>query len=208
MITGKQLSLITSRPELKVGKFVDPINAVLKEFSIITPRQQAMFIAQAVHESLGFSALVESLNYGAPALWRVFQRHFASLEEATTFANKPTKIANRVYAGRMGNGDEASGDGWRFRGRGIFQLTGRLNYKTASLALYSDERLLVTPALLEQPEAACRSAGWFWSTHGCNPLADKGDVEGVTRKINGWLNGLNFRQAYYAIALPIISSTS
>lgn len=183
-------------------KFVDPINKVIEEFEINTPQRLAMFLAQIGHESGGLTKLHENLNYKAARLTQIFPKYFRDVDP-DDYANNPEKIANRVYCNRMGNGDEHSGDGYRFRGRGAVQLTGRSNYTSCGEDLEVD--LINNPDYLETPEGAIRSAAWFWDQHDLNDWADKGDVVTVTKKINGGTIGLDERKELYHEALKIFS---
>lgn len=196
MITRDHLAAIMPAAGTRISLFLDPLNSAMAEFGINTPARGAAFIAQAAHESSQLHNLVENLNYSADRLIEIFRRRF-TLADAAAYARKPEIIANRVYALRLGNGDEASGDGWRFRGRGIFQLTGRANYAECSRALYNDEILIERPELLKQPEGASRSAGWFWQARDLNQWADAGDFKTLTLRINGGLNGWADRLACY-----------
>lgn len=164
-------------------------------FDLEAPVRLAMFLAQVGHESAGFTRVVENLNYSAAALSRVWPKRFPTPAVAAAFARQPERIANRVYGGRMGNGPETSGDGWRYRGRGLIQLTGRANYRACSSALEVD--LVKEPELLATRRLAALSAGWFWKTRELSPLADAEDVAGVTRKINGGVHGLEDRTARF-----------
>ena len=170
------------------------LEATCVRFQINSDLRIAGFLSQIAHESGGFRFVVENLNYSAASLLAVFGRYFTG-PLATIYERQPEKIANRVYANRMGNGDEASGDGWRYRGRGPIQLTGKDNYAAFSLA--ADVDALVHPELLEQPDAGSLAAGWFWDTHRLNELADEGDVVGMTKRINGGTNGQDDRTAKY-----------
>ena len=161
-----------------------------------------MFLAQCGHKSSSFKHLEENLNYSALALLANFHVHFRDLAEAEQYARRPEKIANRVYANRMGNGDESSGDGWRYRGRGLIQITGRWNYRQFGNALGMD--IEGSPDKLLIPRYAALSAGWYWSTNGCAGPARKGDVPVVTRIINGGSNGLADRMQRYANALDAL----
>ncbi|MBG8559713.1 glycoside hydrolase family 19 protein [Pseudomonas qingdaonensis] len=147
-------------------------------------------------------SLVENLNYSADALARTWPTRFTALSSAA-YARQPEKIANKVYADRMANGPESSGDGWRYRGRGLIQLTGRSNYRAAADELGLP--LVDKPKLLEQPEFACQSAAWWWSQNRLNELADAGKFEAITRKINGGLNGQADRVALYERALKVLA---
>lgn len=179
-------------------RFARPLAEACAEFGIDTPARLAAFLAQVAHESGNLGRLVESLNYSAQGLVAVWPRRFTA-DTAAAYARHPEQIANLVYAERMGNGDLASGDGWRYRGRGLIQVTGRANYAACGKALGLD--LVGAPELLEQPEPAARSAAWFWRMRNLNPMADRGDIEGITKAINGGLTGLADRKERYAAAL-------
>ena len=183
-------------------KFVDPINKVIEEFEINTPNRLSMFLAQIGHESAGLTRLHENLNYKAARLTQIFPKYFRDVDP-DEYANNPEKIANRVYCNRMGNGDERSGDGYRFRGRGAVQLTGRSNYVACGEDLEVD--LVANPDYLETPEGAIRSAAWFWDQHDLNDWADKKDVMTVTKKINGGTIGLEERKELFEEALTIFT---
>jgi putative chitinase len=178
----------------KAQLYIPFITTVLPKFGIDTPLRKAHFLAQVAHESGGLQFTQENLNYSAQGLRSVFGKYFPTIEIANTYARKPEKIANRVYADRMGNGNEASGDGWKFRGRGLIQLTGKENYQK-----FSDENgidCVKNPDLLLQPEMALTSACWFWKKKNLNEFADKNDIIMITKRINGGTNGLNDRQQY------------
>lgn len=194
LITPEMLRIVTS-PDM-AEKWTEPLRMVCEKYEINTPDRVAGFISQIAHESAGFKVLVENLNYSAAALMSVFKNYFPTYELAKAYERKPEKIANRVYANRMGNGDEASGDGWFRRGRGLIQLTGTDNQIAFGMAC--DVDTITKPELLETPDVAAESAGWFWSTRRLNPLADAKDVVGMTRRINGGTNGLDDRQMKYA----------
>jgi putative chitinase len=194
----------------RAAAFIGPLNQALIRWGITTNADIAAFLAQAAHESSQLRRLEENLNYSAEALVRVWPQRFTR-EQAEACAHQPEKIANKVYCARLGNGDEASGDGWRFRGRGIFQLTGRRNYQDCSIAIAGDaDTLLMNPEFLAEPAYACESAGWFWHVRGLSGLAERGGFEEITRRINGGLNGLNERVAFWnrAIAMLIEQSTN
>lgn len=172
-------------------RWYGPVSAAMAEFGISTPARQAAFIAQIGHESGGFTQLVESFNY-RPAALAIFSRVPASMRdglgrqpnETTVPPDRQRQIANLAYGGRYGNGDAASGDGWRYRGRGLKQVTFRDNYLACGKALGVD--LVANPDLLATDDTlSARSAGWFWKANGCNALADRGDFAGTTRVING-----------------------
>lgn len=201
MIEPHQLRAM-SVPQDAVDKWLPWLNMTMVRFNISTPMRQAMFLSQIAHESGGFRHVSENLNYSASALRRVFGKYFPTDEMAYEYARKPEKIANRVYANRMGNGNEASGDGWKYRGRGLIQLTGKNNYLSFSLA--ADNNSLIDPGLLTEPEYAAMSAGWYWQDNGLNVLADTGDVRAVTRRINGGYNGLADRQKKYETLTTVV----
>ena len=165
--------------------------------SINTKNRLACFLAQAAHESGEFNITTENLNYSEQGLLTVFKKYFTA-ETAKTYARQPEKIANRVYANRMGNGDEASGDGWRYRGRGIFQLTGKTNYMSAGTAIFGDTRLMLSPDLVANTkDIAIKTAVWFWDKNKLSPMADQLNMLAITKTINGGTNGLDDRQAIF-----------
>ena len=179
--------------EQRAAELAPVLNNAMNEFNINTPARRAMFLAQIGHESGDLGRLTENLNYSREGLLATFPSRF-NAETAADYARQPERIANHVYADRMGNGNEASGDGWRYRGRGAIQLTGRDNYEAAGTALGLD--LVNHPELLEQPENTTRASAWWWQSHGLNERVDANpiDVEGVTRVINGGTHGLEDRQ--------------
>jgi len=202
MISEEQM--IEAFPDIKrksIELFHDPLCAAMEEFGIDTPARIAGFLAQCAHESGNFSAVRENLNYSADGLRRIFPKYFRDVD-ANQYHRQPEKIANRVYASRMGNGDEFSGDGWRYRGRGLIQLTGKSNYIACSLDLGID--LLENPEYLETPEGAARSAAWFWWKNNLNNFADKNDILGMTKRINGGTIGLEDRKKHYFHALEVL----
>lgn len=202
MITIEQFqSILPNCPSDRVAACYPCLVNSLEEFQITTPLRIAAFIAQTAHESAEYRAVHENLNYSAAALVSIWPSHFTQ-KSAATYARQPEKIANHVYANRNGNGDEASGDGWRFCGRGYIQITFRDNYRQCSEALKAD--LLTSPELLEQPDFAFRSAGWYWDSRKLNDLADREDFVGITKKINGGLNGQDDRQKYYDRAKTVL----
>lgn len=185
----------------------DALCEILPEYNIDTPHRVAAFIAQCAHESGGFRALKENLNYRAETLRKIFPKYFPTDELARQYASLPNKqeaIANRVYASRMGNGDEASGDGYRYCGRGLIQLTGKTNYEwfAASLEIDVEE----AAEYLQTFEGAVQSACWFWETNNLNNEADKGDIKTMTRKINGGFIGLEDRIKHYNHALHVLGA--
>jgi putative chitinase len=194
MITRRILMSIGT-PADTADKWVPWLNMTMLKYDINTLQRQAMFLAQLAHESGNFKYVSENLNYSAEALRRVFKKYFPTDDLALMYARQPEKIANRVYANRMGNGEESSGDGWKYRGRGLIQLTGKDNY--AAFSLKANNNALLEPDLVAQPELAAESAGWFWDTNDLNKWSDTGDVRAATRKINGGFNGLADREAKY-----------
>lgn len=186
-LTIEQLHAICPRsPVGRLSIFVEPINASMDEFDVGTLERRAAFLAQYAHETEGFTRLVENMMYTTPEQLRaVHPRDFDKLDEddAWGFVRQPERIANRVYANQNGNGDEASGDGWRFIGRGLPHCTGRGNYAQMGDWLRLD--LVEHPDLLEEPLHACRAGGAYWQRNGCNALADRGDFRGITKRING-----------------------
>jgi putative chitinase len=188
---------------------IDALDAAMRRFEIDTPSRMAAFAAQLAHESGQLQRWTENLNYRWERLRQVFPTYFTSDAQARAFDRKPERIANRVYAGRMGNGSEASGDGWRYRGRGPIQLTGRDNYRACGSAIGVD--LVGDPDLLSTPGPGCLAAAWFWARNGLNALADAGDFVTITRRINGGLNGLAERrefweQAKMAFGVPVAAT--
>ena len=191
--------------QLHIGpQWVDALNETFNRFGINTPRQQAAFIGQCGHECGNFRILEENLNYRAETLCKLWPKRFPTLEFAKQYEKNPRKIANNVYSSRMGNRDEASGDGYRFRGRGCIQLTGHANYYHAGQALGVD--FVADPDLVATPKYAALTAGWFWSTQGCNDLAEVGNWVALTKKINGGTIGLDDRVAHTNQALEVCSS--
>ncbi len=178
------------------------INATSLVFDISTAQRMAAFLAQVAYESDHFAALSENLNYTAQGLLRTFPHAFPTTELADEYAHQPERIANRVYANRYGNGDEASGDGWKYRGRGLIQITFKDNYHECGDALKLD--LIGNPAYLIRVQTAADSAGWYWYSRHCNALADAGQFGAITREINGGENGLSGRLALYQHLLAVI----
>ncbi len=175
----------------RVEAYLDAINECFDKYEINTPLRMAHFLSQVCHESNNFRAIKENLNYSAAALQAVFGKYFDA-DSAQEYARQPEKIANRVYANRMDNGDEASGDGWRYRGRGLIQLTGKHNYTSFSEA-YGVDVVASPEEVAEDPKLCVAAAGWYWTSRNINKAADADDVEKVTRLINGGLHGLEDR---------------
>lgn len=184
-----------------VKEWCRALNLLLPSYEINTANRVAAFLAQCIHESGGFVFLQENLNYRAESLVKVWPRHFPNLEIARQYQRNPEKIANRAYANRMGNGDEKSGDGWRYRGRGLIQLTGKNNYQNFADSI--ETALEEIPDYLETFEGAVQSACWFWETNNLNSLADKGDILALTKRINGGTIGLQDRIKHYNHALEV-----
>lgn len=180
----------------RVKEFVAVFNEYCEQFGIDTPVRVVHFLSQVSYESGALNYVAENLNYSADGLLKTFPRYFKTRAEAQLYARHPEKIANRVYANRMGNGSEASGDGWRYRGRGVIQITGKYQYQAYQTSGFCVGNLVAHPEWLEKSPGAYKSAMWFWYKNGCNELADRDDVVGVTRKINGGTNGLSTRQYY------------
>lgn len=198
MVNESQLAKLHIGPQ-----WVDALNETFQRFGMTTVRQQACFIGQCSHECGNFKVLEENLNYRAATLMKLWPRRFPTLDVANQYAGNPKKIANMVYANRMGNRDEASGDGSRFKGRGCIQLTGSTNYFQAGKALGVD--FWAEPELVATPKYAALTAGWFWSTHGLNALADNLDYEKMTKKINGGLIGLEDRKKHIQEAIAVLA---
>lgn len=178
----------------KAESYIPYLNTVLPEFEINTPFRKAHFLAQLAHESGGLKYVEENLNYSAQGLRSIFGKYFPTMEMAEQYARKPEKIANKVYANRMGNGDEQSGDGWKYRGRGLIQLTGKSNYQRFGQEYSLDSEN--NPDLLLDPEVALISACWYWKRNKLNNYADADDIHMVTKRINGGTNGILHRQQY------------
>jgi len=174
------------------------------DFSEKVLYRQAAFLAQTAHESASFTAVKENLNYSAIGLRKIFPKYFPTDELAAQYARQPWKIANRVYANRMGNGDEASGDGWKYRGRGLIQLTGKNNYVSCGTDIGKD--LTADPLWLESPEGAVKSALWYWNKNSLNTYADAEDIRGMTKRINGGYHGLDDRLQKYERAKQVLST--
>ena len=202
-ITQQQLGqCIGNNPYLE--HWAEALNKILPDYDISTPQRVAAFIAQSAHESGNFTALHENLNYRPETLRKIFPKYFPDDATAAQFAHNPEAIANRVYANRMGNGPETSGDGFRYCGRGLIQLTGKSNYQAFadSLQISVEE----VPAFLQTFEGAIQSACWFWENNNLNAYADSGDFVTMTKKINGGTLGLDDRQHRYLQAMQVFSS--
>jgi putative chitinase len=190
--------------QLESDEWCEALNDIMPEYEIDTAERVAAFIAQCQHESGNFRFFKENLNYSAKALDAVFGKYFARAgRDATEYERQPEKIANIVYADRMGNGDTDSGDGWSFRGRGLIQLTGRNNY--TSFAEDNDMDVDDVPEYLETKKGAVHSAAWFWNKNKLNNYADEKDLKTMTKRINGGYNGLDDRIKHYDHALEVLA---
>jgi putative chitinase len=173
------------------GKWLEPLLETFEKYDISTPKRQAYFIGQCMHESGGFKQLKENLNYSAKGLMATWPSRFPDMDTAEKYERNPEKIANKVYSGRMGNTED--GDGAKYIGRGLIQLTGKENYANCGNAIGVD--LVANPDLLSTPKYAALSAGWFWNRKGLNALADADDIDTITKRINGGLIGIADRKA-------------
>jgi putative chitinase len=180
----------------------DAVCQILPVYEINTPERVAAFMAQCAHESGYFKFLRENLNYRAESLLRTFPKYFKTLEEARQYERQPEKIANKVYANRMGNGDEASGDGFRYLGRGLIQLTGKNNYTLFAAAI--DTPLEQIPEYLGTFEGAIQSACWFWEQNNLNRFADSKDIITMSKRINGGTIGMEDRVMKYNKFLKLL----
>ena len=205
MITVELLQALCPKTKVSVLQmYAQPLHEVAEYYNMYdNPARLAGFLAQTAHESGGYNFVKENLNYGAKGLATTFKKYFPTEADAKPYERQPEKIANRVYANRMGNGDESSGDGYRFCGRGLIQLTGRNNYTrfAADLGISVEECV----AYMETPEGAVASAGWFWDNNDLNKLCDKGDFVGLTKRINGGTIGLEDRQHHYDIVMRLLN---
>ena len=200
MLTPEQLKQLA--PRCNADSLTPDLNCAMEEAQINTPLRVAAFLAQIAHESGGLTIFEENLNYSWQRLRGIFRKYFPSDDEAKNYHRSPQRIANRVYANRMGNGDEASGDGWRYRGRGVIQLTGKENYAKCGDDLFID--LIGQPELAAHKTHFFRIACWFWNSRNLSLLADTEDMTEITRRINGGLNGLEDRIRYYKKSKEIL----
>lgn len=201
-MNAEQLAQALKMSPAKAEEWIDAINETFERFDISTPERQACFLGQCAHESAGFTALKENLNYSAEGLTKVWPKRFPSLDAAQPYHRNPEKIANKVYADRMGNGDEASGDGFKYRGRGLIQLTGKDNYEACGEALGAD--LVGDPDQVSSPKFAALSAGWFWDKNKLNQYADSNDMTTLTKRINGGTHGIDDRIARTQQAIDVL----
>jgi len=207
-LTQQQLVQILPSARQVAGVFVSALNQAMARFGVDSPVRAAAFLAQVGHESQQLTALSENLNYSAQGLAATWPTRFRGDDGrpnamALQIQRRPEAIANSVYANRNGNGAEATGDGWRYRGRGLIQLTGRANYRAAGAGIDAD--LEQVPQLLEQPVYAAKSAAWYWKEYGLNELADAGKFEAITKRINGGLNGQAERVALWEVAKRVLA---
>ncbi len=186
-----------------VQTWFNALITILPNYNVVTKDRVAAFLAQTSYESGGFTILQENLNYSSEGLLSIFPTRF-NATTAPQYARQPEKIANCVYASRYGNGNDASGDGWKFSGKGIIQITFHDNYAACSQFLYKDDRLVQNPLLLLQPIDAINSAIWYWQSHNLSDLADTDNFAAITEKINGGLNGEAERIALYNKAMNLL----
>jgi putative chitinase len=186
-----------------VDALIECLPLLDSKYEINTPLRLSHFLAQCAHESGGFRVTEENLNYKAEGLLKLFLKYFRNVD-VNDYEHNPEKIANRIYANRMGNGDEASGDGYKFRGHGLIQLTGKTNYSSMAeeLGVSTDDAALY----LQTPEGAVESAGWFWKNAKINSKADEDDVLAVTKKVNGGTIGLEEREEYTSMFKEILGA--
>jgi putative chitinase len=182
------------------SKWLQPLEETFAKYDISTPKRQAAFIGQCAHESANFKVLQENLNYSAEGLMKTWPSRFPTKEIADQYARQPSKIAGKVYNGRMGNTSEE--EAAQFLGRGLIQLTGKENYANCGNSIGVD--LIGNPNLLTEPQYAALSAGWFWNKKGLNSLADSGDIDTMTKRINGGTHGLDDRKAKIAKAEQVL----
>jgi putative chitinase len=200
ILSLQQLKQMVKNPH--IDQWHHALDQLLDDYGINTPHRVAAFVAQCAHESGNFVFIKENLNYKAASLRKIFAKYFPTDELAAQYANKPERIANRIYASRMGNGDEASGDGYLYCGRGLIQLTGKDNYTffAGSLSITVEQ----AAEYLTTFEGAAQSACWFWESNNLNRFADVGDIKGLTRAINGGYIGLQDRISHYEHALHVM----
>jgi putative chitinase len=196
----KLAQIIPGNPNL--DHWYESLCEILPDYDINTVQRVSAFLAQCAHESGGFRAIKENLNYKAESLCKVWPRYFPNIDVARQYAQQPEKIANRAYANRMGNGPEESGDGWKFCGRGLIQLTGKDNY--SRYAQSTEQSLDEASEHLTTFEGCVQSAAWFWEANNLNQYADSGDILTMTKRINGGTLGLEDRQKHYAHAIHVL----
>jgi len=206
MITSEQFHHLFPRnpdPELWANAMAE----VFPTYDINTPKRIAAFLAQCGHESGGWVIFEENLNYSAQGLNGIFKKYFPTIESAQPYARQPERIANKIYANRMGNGSEESGDGFKYRGRGPIQLTGKSNYTAFAKEMFDDWQNVVDNPdwVTEDKDFALMSAIWFWNKNKLNALADVEDIKLMTKKINGGYIGLDDRIAHYNEAIHLLA---
>lgn len=196
-------------PLSRATDYLSDLVEAMDEAAINTPARISAFLAQLGHESFDFKFMEENLNYSADALLKTFPRYF-NAQTAAQYARQPQKIANKVYGGRMGNGPEASGDGWKYRGRGPIQLTGKENYAafTRDVGSKYGVNFVANPDLVAQPKWGFKAAAWFWNSRSLNALADTGKFDDITFRINGGYKGKEDRDARYAIAKAALAESA
>ena len=184
--------------------WVEALEKCWPDYDITTPLRQAAFMGECCVESAKFTAIQENLNYRAASLNAQWKSHFPTLEIAQQYEHKPEQIANKAYENRMGNGPEESGDGWKFRGKGLIQLTGRTNYQgfADSISMNIDD----AAAYLETFEGCVQSACYFWESHNLNALADQGNIDQISKIINGGTLGIEERRHFYQVALQALGA--
>jgi putative chitinase len=197
VITTDQLkACLPGTGNANIDTYLPIFNDLLPKYDVDTPARIAGFIAQVAVESMQLARTVENLNYSSIGLAKVFPRHF-QVPEFVKFAHQPEAIANRVYANRMGNGPEESGDGYKYRGRGLIQITGKGSYISYSRDTYKDDRAVENPEMVGLPPDAVKSALWFWKSRNINKAADAQDIRQMTFLVNGGYNGFEDRKAFY-----------
>lgn len=203
MITLEQVKkLVPSYADKET--LVSLLNKHMEFYGISTPKRISMFLTQALHESSSFTKLEENLYYKTgDRIYAVFPKQFRDAKDAADYAKNPEKLANKIYDNRMGNGDEKSGEGWKYRGRGIFQLTGKSNYYLFSRDC-PEYDCIKNPDILKDIDAAIKSACWYWNRNGLNKFADSDDLNGCTRAINGGLIGMDKRTEMWSFVKTII----
>lgn len=202
---GQLKKIFPHAKERNIAKFAPALSSVLPKFRISTPLRVAHFIAQIGVESASLNATSENLNYSVKALMGVFGKYFPNEAMANEYARRPEKIANRVYANRMGNGSEESGDGWKYRGRGLIQLTGKNNYKACGRDI--GRPLERSPEIVaENPDVAVMTACWYWNSRELNRHADRDDVKRITKLVNGGYHGFEERKAFLGRAKEVLGS--
>jgi putative chitinase len=206
--TEQKLAAIITRNK-NVHEWYEAMKTQLPQFDVTTPQRVAAFVAQCAHESADFTVLSENLNYSADALNKLFGKYFIKAgRDAAPYHRKPEMIANVIYANRMGNGDTASGEGYKYRGRGPIQLTGKANYHAFASDFFEDpETVMDDPDLVtDDVPTSLYSALWFWNKNNLNKYADSGDIKGMTKVINGGYIGLEDRIKHYDHAIHVLSA--